>query len=258
MMRNWWSGIILALGASVPDSISGFRRLFARLTNRRRFAIDDWREKGPLDLQLYGVTDPDCNKRHSRSNAAAVQAAISGGLTAVQLREKQADGAHFCREAQAVIDVARLHGVYSQSQSESKVSCKSSYSHSDLCKCNSIVEGQAYSQATERLIDAEAIRIGCVTSREMWSLQVKVLINDRIDVALATDADGVHVGQDDIPAAVARRLLGSSKILGVSVKTVEQARLAERAGADYLGAGASEALFASCFAQQHSLNLLMS
>lgn len=72
-------------------------------------------------------------------------------------------------------------------------------------------------------------------------LQVKVLINDRIDVALATGADGVHVGQDDIPADIARRLLGSSKILGVSVKTVAQAREAERAGADYLGAGASEA-----------------
>ena len=72
-------------------------------------------------------------------------------------------------------------------------------------------------------------------------MQVKVLINDRIDVALATDADGVHVGQDDIPAAVARRLLGSSKFLGVSVKTVEQALQAEKAGADYLGAGASEA-----------------
>ena len=68
---------------------------------------------------------------------------------------------------------------------------------------------------------------------------MKVLINDRIDVALATDADGVHVGQDDIPAAVARRLLGRSKILGVSVKTVDQAQLAETAGADYLGAGAS-------------------
>ena len=75
---------------------------------------------------------------------------------------------------------------------------------------------------------------------EDLSLQVKVLINDRIDVALATDADGVHVGQDDIPAAVARRLLGESKILGVSVKTVEQAQSAEKAGADYLGAGASK------------------
>ena len=70
-------------------------------------------------------------------------------------------------------------------------------------------------------------------------MQVKVLINDRVDVALAVDADGVHVGQDDIPATVARRLLGPGKILGVSVKTMEQALRAEADGADYLGAGAS-------------------
>ena len=67
-----------------------------------------------------------------------------------------------------------------------------------------------------------------------------MLINDRIDVALATGADGVHLGQDDIPAETARRLLGPQKILGVSVKTVDQARKAEAAGADYLGAGASK------------------
>lgn len=69
-----------------------------------------------------------------------------------------------------------------------------------------------------------------------------VLINDRIDVALATDADGVHVGQDDISASHARRLLGTDKVLGVSVKTVRQAKQAEAAGADYLGAGASKPL----------------
>lgn len=71
-------------------------------------------------------------------------------------------------------------------------------------------------------------------------MQVKVLVNDRIDVALATRADGVHVGQDDIEASTARRLLGPAMVLGVSVKTVEQAKRAEAAGADYLGAGASE------------------
>ena len=71
-------------------------------------------------------------------------------------------------------------------------------------------------------------------------LQVKVLINDRVDVALASGADGVHLGQDDIPASKARQLLGPDMILGVSVKTVEQARQAEAEGADYLGAGASK------------------
>ncbi|CAD7702786.1 unnamed protein product [Ostreobium quekettii] len=67
---------------------------------------------------------------------------------------------------------------------------------------------------------------------------VKVVINDRVDVALAVDADGVHVGQEDMPAADARRLLGKGKVLGVSAKTVEQAVKAEEDGADYVGAGA--------------------
>lgn len=71
-------------------------------------------------------------------------------------------------------------------------------------------------------------------------MQVGLIINDRVDVALAVGADGVHVGQDDIPADAARALLGPHKILGVSVKTVEQAKQAAAAGADYLGAGASE------------------
>ena len=59
-------------------------------------------------------------------------------------------------------------------------------------------------------------------------------------MALAVGADGVHVGQDDIPASQARQLLGPNRILGVSVKTVEQAQKAERDSADYLGAGASK------------------
>ena len=69
--------------------------------------------------------------------------------------------------------------------------------------------------------------------------RVPVLVNDRVDVALAAGADGAHVGQDDLPAEAARKLLGPGRILGVSVKTVEQAVAAEAAGADYLGAGAS-------------------
>ena len=72
------------------------------------------------------------------------------------------------------------------------------------------------------------------------SVQVGVIINDRVDVALAVGAHGVHVGQDDIPAKTARQLLGPNKVLGVSVKTVQQAQQAAADGADYLGAGASE------------------
>lgn len=66
---------------------------------------------------------------------------------------------------------------------------------------------------------------------------VPLIVNDRIDVALALDADGVHVGQDDIPAEVARQIIGPDRILGVSAATVEQAQQAARAGATYLGVG---------------------
>ncbi|KAG5248486.1 THIAMINE REQUIRING family protein [Salix suchowensis] len=66
---------------------------------------------------------------------------------------------------------------------------------------------------------------------------VPLLINDRIDVALASDADGVHVGQSDMPATVARTLLGPEKIIGVSCKTIEQAQQAGIGGADYIGCG---------------------
>jgi len=67
--------------------------------------------------------------------------------------------------------------------------------------------------------------------------KVPFIVNDRLDIALAVDADGLHVGQSDLPASVARRILGPGKILGVSVDTVEQAILAEKDGADYLGVG---------------------
>jgi thiamine-phosphate pyrophosphorylase len=63
------------------------------------------------------------------------------------------------------------------------------------------------------------------------------LVNDRIDVALAVNADGVHLGQDDLPLVVARKLLGKKKIIGVSVSTAGQAAAAVRGGADYLGVG---------------------
>ena len=67
---------------------------------------------------------------------------------------------------------------------------------------------------------------------------VPLLINDRVDVALAVDADGAHVGQDDIPCSAARAMLGPHKILGVSCKTPALAQKAQREGADYVGAGA--------------------
>lgn len=64
------------------------------------------------------------------------------------------------------------------------------------------------------------------------------LVNDRVDVAMAIDADGVHVGQDDMDCSLARNLLGADKIIGVSTKTLEESKKALDDGADYLGCGA--------------------
>lgn len=63
------------------------------------------------------------------------------------------------------------------------------------------------------------------------------IVNDRVDVALLSDADGVHVGQEDLPYAEARRLVGTRRLVGVSTHTVDEARAAEAAGADYVGFG---------------------
>ncbi|APC09402.1 Thiamine-phosphate synthase [Moorella thermoacetica] len=63
------------------------------------------------------------------------------------------------------------------------------------------------------------------------------IVNDRLDIALAVEADGLHIGQEDLPAPVARKLLGPEKILGVSAGTTDEARQAEADGADYLGVG---------------------
>jgi len=67
--------------------------------------------------------------------------------------------------------------------------------------------------------------------------KIPFIVNDRLDVAMAVDADGVHVGQEDLPASVARRILVPGKILGVSAETVEEALAAQKDGADYLGVG---------------------
>jgi len=88
-----------------------------------------------------------------------------------------------------------------------------------------------------------------LSSRELYQLalemreltrakDVPLIINDRLDIALATGADGVHLGQDDLPAVVARRLIPPEMILGVSAETVQEAREARDAGASYLGVGA--------------------
>lgn len=72
----------------------------------------------------------------------------------------------------------------------------------------------------------------------MCQISRPVVINDNVEIALKMDADGVHVGQDDMEAGDVRAKLGSDKIIGVSAHTVEEALLAEERGADYLGVGA--------------------
>ncbi len=86
-------------------------------------------------------------------------------------------------------------------------------------------------EATTRdfLNEARAVREFCGDNN------VTFIINDRIDIALAVDADGVHVGQDDMPIEYARRILGDEKIIGVSAFDVNEAREAEKAGANYIG-----------------------
>lgn len=126
-------------------------------------------------LTLYAVTDRLWLS--GRTLAEAVEEAVRGGATLVQLREKDMSEEDFIKSALEIKKVCRKYGV-------------------------------------------------------------KLIINDSVSVALAADADGVHLGQGDTPLPEARRVLGKDKIIGVTAKTVEQAIKAERDGADYLGSGA--------------------
>ncbi|MEA3407731.1 MAG: thiamine phosphate synthase [Chloroflexota bacterium] len=127
-----------------------------------------------VDWSLYVITDRQA--AGSRSITQVIEAAIAGGATIVQMREKGATTRELIALGRALHKITRVAGV-------------------------------------------------------------PLIINDRVDIALALDAEGVHVGQDDMPAPIARRLLGPERILGVSAGTVEEARQAERDGASYLGVG---------------------
>ncbi len=108
---------------------------------------------------------------------AAVEAAIRGGVTLVQLREKDCSSREFYDTAVSIKRITDSHDV-------------------------------------------------------------PLIINDRLDIALAVDAAGLHIGQSDLPAAVVRKILGPEKILGVSTARVDEALKAQADGADYLGVGA--------------------
>jgi thiamine-phosphate pyrophosphorylase len=131
--------------------------------------------KREIDYSLYLVTDREL--MNAPTLESAVEQAIMGGCTVVQIREKAAGSREFFDTALRVKAVTDNYGV-------------------------------------------------------------PLIINDRVDIALALDADGVHVGQTDLPAGIVRRIIGADKILGVSASSLAEAILAVEAGADYLGVGA--------------------
>lgn len=131
--------------------------------------------KPKIDYSIYLVTDRDLMS--TKTLEEAVEEAIKGGCTLVQLREKECSSLDFYTTA---INIKRITDKY----------------------------------------------------------KVPLLINDRLDVALAVDAAGVHIGQSDLPCSVVRRIVGDDKIIGVSAGTLENAIKAENDGADYIGVGA--------------------
>lgn len=99
--------------------------------------------------------------------------------------------------------------------------------------------GVTFLQLREKHIDSELFLQEAQELKELCKqYQVPFVINDDVELALKVDADGVHVGQSDMEAGDVRKKLGKDKIIGVSAQTVEQAVMAEKHGADYLGVGA--------------------
>jgi len=107
------------------------------------------------------------------------------------------------------------------------------------CVEQSVIGGVTVVQLREKTASSNefyqnAMRVREVTTR----LGVPLIINDRADIALAVGADGVHIGQDDLPYEAARCIVGHDKIIGVSASNLSEALAASEAGADYLGIGA--------------------
>lgn len=116
-----------------------------------------------------------------------------------------------------------------------------------------LVGNKDFFESVRRALDGGVtlvqIREKNVSSKEFYQIALEVqkitreynvplIVNDRLDIALAIDADGLHIGQKDLPIEVARKILGKDKILGYSVSNREEAVYGEKMGADYLGAGA--------------------
>lgn len=111
----------------------------------------------------------------------------------------------------------------------------------DFYKCieDAIKSGVTMVQLREKDMDGKEFLERAIKLRQLTrKYNTTFVINDRIDIAMIVDADGVHIGQSDIDAVSARKLLGEDKIIGVSARCLEEARIAKENGADYLGIGA--------------------
>ncbi|WP_342305717.1 thiamine phosphate synthase [Methanolobus sp. ZRKC5] len=102
---------------------------------------------------------------------------------------------------------------------------------------NAVGAGCRIVQYREKAISTKDMILEATQIKTLCGTEVIFLVNDRVDVALAVDADGVHIGQDDMHISTARALLGPDKIIGLSVHNVEEAMEAEQNGADYVGLG---------------------
>ena len=103
----------------------------------------------------------------------------------------------------------------------------------------SLKGGVTFVQLREKKLDEESFLQEAIEIKELCKkYNVPFVINDNVDIAIKMDADGVHVGQSDIDAKSARKLIGPDKILGVSARTIEEAKRAKEDGADYIGIGA--------------------
>lgn len=122
-----------------------------------------------------------------------------------------------------------------------------------------LIGGATLVQLREKELDEAAFLQGAIDLRKLCHRYgVPLLINDNIDIARRSGADGVHVGQSDMEAAAVRSILGSNMIVGVTAKTVEQAQRAQEAGADYLGSGAVFGSATKLNAKPMSMDILRS
>ena len=109
-----------------------------------------------------------------------------------------------------------------------------------LSVCEDVLaNGATFLQIREKDLDADSFEAEAAKLKALCARYgVPYVVNDSVEIALAIDADGVHVGQSDIRGRDIRKLMGPNKILGISAGTVEEAQAAEAAGADYIGVGA--------------------